>query len=218
MGIALGVMGSTVMTVSILLALVPLVREPYQRAQCVENLKQIGLAMHNFHSDKGHFPAAAIQDRTGRPLLSWRVAILPYLGRDEAALYSKFHLKEPWDSPHNRALIAEMPAVYRCPSERGAKKGMTGYQLMLGPKVMRIQDMTAGTSNTPLATESAELVPWTAPEDVPFGSRDSRSDVGSRHPGHFNQLNADGSVRSYPIVPTPASAKAKRTPASSSKP
>ena len=45
----------------------------------MNNLKQIGLAMHNYLSAKGTFPARAIRDKDGKPLLSWRVAILPYL-------------------------------------------------------------------------------------------------------------------------------------------
>ena len=57
-----------------------------------------------------HFPPAAICDKDGRPLLSWRVAILPYI--DQEDLYKQFHLDEPWDSPHNRSLIEKMPGTY----------------------------------------------------------------------------------------------------------
>ena len=42
------------------------------------------------------------------------MAILPFL--EQQALYSKFKLDEPWDSPHNKALISEMPPTYLCPS------------------------------------------------------------------------------------------------------
>ena len=61
------------------------------------------------------FPPAYTTSKDGKPLLSWRVLILPYL--EQEALYKEFHLDEPWDSPHNRTLIARMPAVYRCPME-----------------------------------------------------------------------------------------------------
>src|SRR2546421_2830108 len=88
--------------IALLLPAVQSAREAARRAQCTNNLKQIAIAMHNFHNQRSHFPAAAITDKQGQPLLSWRVAILPYLGDEEAALYQKFHLHEPWDSPHNK--------------------------------------------------------------------------------------------------------------------
>ena len=102
-------------------------REVHGRTQCVNNLKQIGLAMHNYLDSHKTFPPAYSRDKSGRPLLSWRVHILPYV--EEASLYKEFHLDEPWDSPHNRTLIDRMPAVYRCPSmsRKPADRGKTTY-------------------------------------------------------------------------------------------
>ena len=74
---------------------------------CTNNLKQIALAMHNYAADNNTFPPAATFDTDGKPLLSWRMLILPYL--DEDSLYRQFHLDEPWDSPHNKPLIAQIP-------------------------------------------------------------------------------------------------------------
>jgi len=85
-------------------------REAARRAQCTNNLKQIALAMHEYHDMNNTFPAPAIADKQGKPLLSWRVAILPYL--DQKPLYSKFKLDEPWDGPNNKALLKEMPSTY----------------------------------------------------------------------------------------------------------
>src|SRR5438045_1511259 len=70
------------------------------------NLKQIALAFHSFHDTYGGMPAAAICDKAGKPLLSWRVAILPWI--EEGALYKQFKLDEPWDSKHNKALLKKM--------------------------------------------------------------------------------------------------------------
>ena len=91
------------------------------RSQCINNLKQIGLAMHNYHDQHKSFPPAYTVDKAGKPLLSWRVLILPYL--EQNALYKEFHLDEPWDSPHNRTLIDRMPPTYRCPSEQLETRG-----------------------------------------------------------------------------------------------
>ena len=104
------------------LSLLPAVqssREAARRAQCVNNLKQIALAMHNYHSANNAFPQTRDLDEKGKPLLSWRVAILPYIEQQE--LYNKFKLDEPWDSPHNKALLKEMPPIYRCPSRTKAR-------------------------------------------------------------------------------------------------
>src|ERR1700676_3675353 len=101
--------------IALLLPAVQAAREAARRAQCVNNLKQIGLAMHNYHSTYDCFPPAVTADDQGRPLLSWRVLILPYL--EEAPLYAQFHLDEPWDSPHNLPLASKMPRVYTCPSD-----------------------------------------------------------------------------------------------------
>src|SRR5262249_1599270 len=60
------------------------------RMQSIENLKLLALAMHNFHDTHGRLPAAAVYSRGGRPLLSWRVTLLPYLDQD--GLYKQFHL------------------------------------------------------------------------------------------------------------------------------
>jgi len=101
------------------------------RSQSMNNLKQIGLAMHNYHDTHGRFSPQAIRSKDGKPLLSWRVAILPFL--DAEALYKEFHLDEPWDSEHNKKLIERMPAALASPAlgdERRAK-GMTSYLVPL---------------------------------------------------------------------------------------
>ena len=66
----------------------------------------------NAYRKKHHtMPPAYLADKQGKPLLSWRVALLPYLGQQD--LYKRFHLDEPWDSPHNRQLIPLIPDVYQ---------------------------------------------------------------------------------------------------------
>ena len=82
-------------------------------SQCAQNLRVIGLATHNYHDTYGHFPAAAILDTQKRPLLSWRVQLLPFLDHDD--LYKEFHHDEPWDSEHNKKLIAKIPKEFRFP-------------------------------------------------------------------------------------------------------
>jgi len=183
-------------------------RKVARRAQCTSSLRQIGLALYNFHSTHNTFPAQATRDKDGKPLLSWRVAILPYL--DQNDLYQEFHKDEPWDSQHNKPLLARMPAIFALP---GAKSEgvMTYYQVFAGkrsafdPTVkggVRIASMIDGTSNTLAVVEAKGAVPWTKPEDLPFDfdappkeAMALRDRLGGHFGDVFQALFADGSVR-----------------------
>ena len=205
--------GLTTLVVPILL--IPAVgasREAARRIQCMNNLKQIGLAFHEFHDARDRFPRQAIIDSDGKPLLSWRVALLPYI--DQENLYKQFKLDEPWDSPHNKALLDQMPAIYRCPSDPpDTARILTRYQVIVGPgalfedgKEFFLQAVTDGASNTILVVEAKTPIPWTKPEDVP--SNLAASSLGSRHPGVFNALFADASVKTLKTSINPATLQA----------
>src|SRR5262249_6686880 len=125
-------------------------------------------------------------------------------------LYAKFKLDEPWDSPHNKELLPYMPAVYGCPSRNlAAEPGMTAYRVFSGPGALldptrptRLAAVTDGLSNTLMVVESVQAVPWTKPDDLPFGNAPApRSGplfgAGSSHPGGFNALFGDASVRFF---------------------
>jgi Protein of unknown function (DUF1559) len=103
---------------------------PHPIARTVNNLKFMGLAMHNFCAASGRFPAAAIR-KDGKAILSWRVAILPFL--EQFALYQKFQLDEAWDSPHNASLLKEMPGAYAPVTPRETTDYTTYYQRIVGP-------------------------------------------------------------------------------------
>lgn len=100
-----------------------------QRQRSLKNLKQILLAMHNYNDVHGHLPAD-IRDKDGKPLLSWRVAILPFL--EQGALYKQFRLDQAWDSEHNLMLLSKMPPVYRVGFEP-KESTHTYYQVFAGP-------------------------------------------------------------------------------------
>ena len=129
----------------------PIIRQDH-KDRCVQQLKRLGLALHDFQDAHGHFPAAAITDKSGTPLLSWRVAILPQLGYQ--SLYEAFHLDEPWDSPHNLALAAQMPEVFRCPSLPDSRASFTGYQVVVGPS--QTWDRLARCSSGPVESRFAK--------------------------------------------------------------
>jgi hypothetical protein len=178
-----------------------------RREACAGNLKTLGVAFHAYHNKYGHFPPAALTSKDGKPLLSWRVALLPYLGH--AKLYGQFRQDEAWDSPHNLRLLAQMPSVYGCPSESSRRSHTTVYQAVVGPKPdlgsigtmfeptrgVEIREVTDGTSITLLIAESARAVPWTKPDDQTYDRDAPLPRFASRHPIGFNVLLVDGSVR-----------------------
>jgi hypothetical protein len=181
------------------------------RARSHTNLRQIVLACHNFSDTMGGMPAAAICDKAGKPLLSWRVALLPYV--EEAALYRQFKLDEPWDSKHNKKLLAKMPKIY-APTISGkpAKANTTYYQVFTGPDTpfnpkavrgkppftlgaMMPASFTDGTSNTILVVEGGDAVPWTKPVDLVYAAKKPVPKLGGLFKEGFHIGMADGSVR-----------------------
>jgi hypothetical protein len=189
--------------IGMLVPAVAKVREAAQRIATGNNLKNIGLALHDYHDTYNHFPAAAIYSKEGKPLLSWRVAILPYL--DQQDLYKQFHLDEPWDSAHNKKLLAKMPKVY-APTVPGLTKdpSATFYQVFTGkgaifegqqgvslPQIINAD----GAANTLLVVEAREAVPWTKPQDLPYDPDKPPPQFGGHFPNVSPALFTDGSVR-----------------------
>ena len=137
----------------------------------------------------------------GRALLSWRVAILPFLG--EERLYKQFRLHEPWDSPHNKSLLARMPDVFAS-ARSEVQPGHTSYLVFVGPGSafdgrigVKWEDFKDGHSNTILIVEAGEPVPWSKPEDIAFGP-DSSLELRCIFRDGFRVGMADGSVRFIP--------------------
>ncbi len=175
-------------------------REAARRLQSVNNLKQLALAMHNYHDKNGTFPPQAVYSKDGKPLLSWRVLVLPYL--EQQNLYREFKLDEPWDGAHNKKLLAKMPKVFLLPGPKPKHPYGTFYQGFVGKsaffegkKGLQITDFTDGTSNTIMVVEAAKDVPWTKPEDVPFGPGKLLPLLGKHFRGLFNAALCDGAVR-----------------------
>ena len=109
-------------------------REPTERAESANNLRQIAFALRNYYETKGRLPPAVVYDKEGRPLYSWRVLLLPFLNQSSVNPYEGFNLAEAWDSPTNLKVLSKMPKEYALPSRRAdAQSFLTHYQVLDGP-------------------------------------------------------------------------------------
>ena len=177
-------------------------REPARRTQCKNNLKQIGLALHNYHDTYGAFPPAFTVDADGKRLHSWRTLILPYL--DQAPLYDKIDFSKPWDDPVNAEAAKTQLHAYHCPSAPGSSTN-TSYVVVVGANTCfpgtasrATSDITDGASNTIMVVEvdSENSVHWMSPMDVDeqfVMSVGPKSKVS--HTGGLHVLLADGYAR-----------------------
>jgi hypothetical protein len=175
-------------------------------------LKYIGQALLDYHESFGRLPPAVVTDKNGKPLYSWRVALLPFL--EQGSLYNQFKLDEPWDSPHNKPLLAKTPRCYLPALGSNDAPGLTRYQVFVGPGTaferdgLTWDDFTDGPANTILVVEGREPVPWSKPVDLIYAPDKLLPSLGGlfgkpvhllcyeiqRRPG-FNAYFGDGKVR-----------------------
>ena len=194
----------------LLLPAVQASREAARRMTCVANLKQIAVAMHNYHDMYSCFPPAYTVDSEGKPLHSWRTLLLPFI--EQQALYDQIRLNEPWDSEWNSQFAEENIPFYRCPSsDTGTPPwGDCYYSVVVGEgtcypgdKTVTLGDISDGTSNTVLVVERTTPINWMVPdEEITLEAAlegidpiDWNEKIGSTHPLGANIAFADGSIR-----------------------
>ena len=131
--------------------------------------------------------------------------ILPYLG--EQGLYNQFHLGEPWDSEHNKTLLAQMPEVYKAPGSTVAAQWKTNYltvrgkdSIFSGPTPNKFSSVRDGLSRTIMTVEvsDARAVEWTRPDDFEFNPQNPIEGLIGLREGCFVAGMADGSVTFVP--------------------
>ncbi|GAB5405034.1 MAG: hypothetical protein Aurels2KO_32650 [Aureliella sp.] len=198
---------ATPVGVGLLLPAVQAAREAARRVQSSNNLKQLVLALHDHESAHRYFPPSYTTDRSGQPLLSWRVHLLPFL--EQTRLYKEFHLDEPWNSPHNIKLLPRMPVAFRSPAS-SAPLGHTTYRGIGGPKGIlqpprrnsrSNQGTTFGSitdriSNTIMVIEVSDdlAVEWTKPENFEPSDEELKRILGAFR-GGTNVGMGDGAVQ-----------------------
>lgn len=171
-----------------------------QRVLSRHNLRMLALAVLNHHDAVGYFPRD-ITDKKGNPLLSWRVALLPYIEQNN--LYNTFKLDEPWDSEHNARIGKARVKVFMNGHEAkdSAETFYHFYQgegAILDPKTaVKVADVRDGTSNTIGIVEAGPAVPWTKPGGLPFDAKKPLPQRVGPFSNVFHTAMMDGSVASW---------------------
>lgn len=171
--------------------------------KCVNQMRQIGIALHAYHETFGSFPPAFVADDEGRPQHSWRVLILPYVEAHE--LYQQYRFDEPWNGPNNRKLVDKMPAAYRCPAAEFSLRE-TNYVAVIGSQTAwpgavgsRLSDFTDSPGETILLIETVDSgINWMEPRDLTFAEATRGINLpspttcpSSKHPEGINVCFAD---------------------------
>jgi prepilin-type processing-associated H-X9-DG protein len=187
-------------------------REGARRAQCGNNLKQILLAMHNYHDVWGTFPPAYTVGADGKRMHSWRALLLPYI---DPTLASQYNYNEPWNGPNNSRLAKQCPLVFACPEDSTLAAGCTSYFVVVGPNTLfpgqqglPLRGVTDGTAYTIAVVEaSGQAINWLEPRDLDFSTLAFRvgapGGLAGSHAQGTNVGMADGSVHTLP-ADTPA--------------
>jgi hypothetical protein len=176
-------------------------KDPTTRS--LENLHLIALAMRKYHDQEKTLPPAAKCGAQSQPLLSWRVLILPYLGQD--ALYKRFRLDEPWDSPANKPLAALAPDVYKPPE--GLADGKTCYLVPVGlgtpfyekTGILLSQIVSPATTILVVEADADRATVWTQPEDLHYFPAQPSAGLGGTRGGKFLAGMADGTAHVYAV-------------------
>ena len=175
-----------------------------RRTQCKNNLKHIGLALHNYHDTYHAFPPAFTVDENGKPLHSWRTLILPFV--DQASLYNKIDLSKPWDDPANAEAFKTRISVYQCPSSPAdVSPTHTTYMALVTtnscfrptePRLMSEIPDDHGKTIMVIEVDTDQAVHWMSPMDaneslvLGIGPKTKHA-----HTGGMHALFVDGSVR-----------------------
>lgn len=180
-------------------------REANRRSMCADNLRPITLAMLLYECEHGVLPPAYTVDAEGKPLHSWRVILLPYLGEEE--LYAKLRLDEPWDSEHNCRFHEIAVGFYQCPTAE-LSLGQTTYSVVIGKTTAfegaEGKALDGFGVNLMLVTEREQPVCWMDPgselsEAVAIEGINCREPgvhgIESHHPGGVQAGFRSGGVR-----------------------
>ncbi len=139
-------------------------------------LESIRKLMTIYYSRFGKYPPQAICGKDGKPLLSWRVSLLQVMGADGEQFYKTFRLDEPWNGPHNSALMYKVPNYYRF-TDDSARMFKTTIRIFNSPdtpygkhkiNLDLKQIEKPGQTFLLVSVDPENAVEWTKPDDLVY--------------------------------------------------
>jgi len=173
-------------------------RENARANECIRHGQTIARAIAQFRDRNGFYPPAYTVDHQGRPLHSWRVLLLPYLGKNDLSMQIRHD--EPWDSAFNQQFHHQMPVEFGCSGTLERRRGNTHWQVIVGPDTVfpppgriprRLEDIARPSNSVILLTEATPAVPWMAPHDVRI---DQLQNAGGTHGDSFVIVMLNGTA------------------------
>ena len=191
-----GVVASIPVGIGMLLPAVGQVRKAARQTESLNNLRQMALASLNYESAHMKFP---VDDEK----FSWRVRILPFL--EEGNLHDQINFDEPWDSEHNKKILAKTPKLFQAPGSKVAE-GMTVYRSFKGTlggrdgKGIDFGKITDGSSNTILVAQVPDEMAthWAKPDSLEVNDDVAKKLLAGK--GGFLTAFCDGSVQQIPAT------------------
>ncbi|HVJ84913.1 MAG TPA: DUF1559 domain-containing protein [Caulifigura sp.] len=169
----------------------------------LDDIKTIAKAMSAYRDKHGKLPPAVLYDPASEVGHSWRVALLPELGYQ--MLYDEYNRNEPWDSDHNRQVLARMPDVYRS-SMSPSDSTVAAYFVMVGPTTafatsdgLSDPEITDGWDSLVTVVSARRDIPWTKPADIEFDDVAPLPELGGFHEGVFHMATASGDGRTVSL-------------------
>lgn len=191
------------LVIALLLPMCRSAREPARRNSCMNNLKQIALALFIYEKEHGTLPPAYTVDEQGNRLHSWRTLILPYM--EQASLYETIDLTKPWDDPANAKARETIVETYQCPSSP-EMNGLTNYLAVVGPdsafagaeprNIADVKNDARSTVATIMDVGTNRAIPWMSPEDISLEAALALiPDAKMNHPGVILTTFLDGHIK-----------------------
>jgi hypothetical protein len=204
------VTAATLLLLTCLAGLFAPARQSGTRDVCFSNMRRVSLALKNYADEHGgQLPPAYVADVNGRPMHSWRVLILPYLGEKEQALFDRYNFDEPWNGPDNSRLAESIPEIYQCPPDLGHRNEprpwtrvavvVGSHTLWPGAESGSLVEIPDGANDTLLLVEVANSgIHWTEPRDLQIDTMSMHINpsvgqgISSRDPRTARVMFADG--------------------------
>jgi hypothetical protein len=169
--------------------------------ECARRLNLLAAGLRRYAETYQQLPPSVVTDAAGRPLHSWRVLLLPFVG--EEPLYAEFGLDEPWNAPANRRLREQRPDVFACDELAWDDAASTQFVAVVdersyfppGKSVLPGEMHGVGAQGLVLLEVGPDRrIPWTSPQDVSVEELASLVDGASSHGERLQAVAADGTV------------------------